>query len=71
MKNNKKAQQQKEENPAMMNQAEYYCPMHCEGDKTYNEPGDCPVCGMHLVPANSTGQDEGTKHHSHGGGHCC
>ncbi|MFI2742965.1 heavy metal translocating P-type ATPase [Zhouia sp. PK063] len=27
----------------------YYCPMHCEGDKTYNEPGDCPVCGMDLV----------------------
>jgi Cu2+-exporting ATPase len=27
----------------------YYCPMHCEGDKTYNQPGDCPVCGMHLV----------------------
>lgn len=26
----------------------YYCPMHCEGDKTYPEPGDCPVCGMHL-----------------------
>jgi Cu2+-exporting ATPase len=26
----------------------FYCPMHCEGDKTYNEPGDCPVCGMHL-----------------------
>jgi len=27
----------------------YYCPMHCEGDKTYEKPGDCPVCGMHLV----------------------
>ena len=27
---------------------EYYCPMHCEGDKTYDKPGDCPVCGMHL-----------------------
>jgi Cu2+-exporting ATPase len=22
--------------------------MHCEGDKTYDKPGDCPVCGMHL-----------------------
>src|SRR5690554_1989694 len=30
---------------------EYYCPMHCEGDKTYDKPGDCPVCGMHLVSA--------------------
>lgn len=27
----------------------YYCPMHCEGDKVYGKPGDCPVCGMHLV----------------------
>ena len=26
----------------------YYCPMRCEGDKTYDHPGDCPVCGMHL-----------------------
>ncbi len=27
----------------------YYCPMHCEGEKTYDQPGDCPVCGMDLV----------------------
>lgn len=27
----------------------YYCPMHCEGDKTYDKPGDCPVCGMDLI----------------------
>ncbi|MBU2995450.1 heavy metal translocating P-type ATPase [Cellulophaga baltica] len=27
----------------------FYCPMNCEGDKTYDEPGDCPVCGMDLV----------------------
>lgn len=27
----------------------YYCPMHCEEDKTYDQPGDCPVCGMDLV----------------------
>jgi P-type Cu+ transporter len=26
----------------------YYCPMFCEGDKTYDKPGDCPVCGMNL-----------------------
>lgn len=26
----------------------YYCPMHCEGNKTYNQPGNCPVCGMNL-----------------------
>ncbi len=27
----------------------FYCPMHCEGDKTYDEAGDCPVCGMDLI----------------------
>lgn len=27
----------------------FYCPMHCEGNKTYDQPGDCPVCGMDLV----------------------
>lgn len=27
----------------------YYCPMLCEGDKKYHAPGNCPVCGMHLV----------------------
>jgi len=27
----------------------FYCSMHCEGDKTYDHPGDCPVCGMDLV----------------------
>ncbi|HUZ61687.1 MAG TPA: heavy metal-binding domain-containing protein, partial [Hanamia sp.] len=27
----------------------FYCPMHCEGDKTYDKQGNCPVCGMDLV----------------------
>jgi Cu+-exporting ATPase len=25
---------------------QYYCPMLCEGDKKYAQPGNCPVCGM-------------------------
>jgi Cu+-exporting ATPase len=29
--------------------ATYYCPMHCEGAKVYNQPGSCPICGMDLV----------------------
>lgn len=35
----------------------YYCPMHCEGDKTYDQPGNCPVCGMNLekLPELATG----------------
>lgn len=32
-------------------EGKYYCPMHCEGDKVYDNPGNCPVCGMHLVKA--------------------
>ncbi|MEX0315472.1 MAG: heavy metal translocating P-type ATPase, partial [Allomuricauda sp.] len=31
----------------------FYCPMHCEGDKTYDKAGDCPVCGMDLVEEQS------------------
>lgn len=27
----------------------YQCPMKCEGEKVYNKPGNCPVCGMHLL----------------------
>jgi P-type Cu+ transporter len=26
----------------------YLCPMQCEGNKTYDKPGSCPVCGMNL-----------------------
>ena len=29
--------------------AAYHCSMNCEGDKTYAEPGKCPVCNMDLV----------------------
>jgi Cu2+-exporting ATPase len=48
----------------------YYCPMKCEGDKTYDEPGDCPVCNMHLVPVSQeshkiSGHEDHHKHHHH------
>jgi len=39
----------------------YYCPMHCEGDKTYDQPGSCPVCGMFLVSTDSA--DKQSDHH--------
>lgn len=29
----------------------YACPMKCEGVKTYDRPGKCPVCGMALKQA--------------------
>ena len=36
----------------------YECPMHCKlpGHRepyTQRGPGDCPVCGMHLVPRSA------------------
>lgn len=36
----------------------YYCPMYCEGDKTYDSNVGCPVCGMDLVkyPEKKTAQ---------------
>jgi Cu2+-exporting ATPase len=39
----------------------YYCPMHCEGDKTYDKPMACPVCGMDLVAIESKeGEEDST-----------
>jgi len=34
----------------------YICPMRCEADKTYDQPGDCPVCGMHLTEIMTFGE---------------
>lgn len=39
----------KNEMPKGKGTGTFYCPMHCEGDKTYDQAGDCPVCGMDLV----------------------
>ena len=44
----KPSEEIKKEKPAKGNGI-FYCPMHCEGEKTYDKPGDCPVCGMDLV----------------------
>ncbi len=40
----------KETTSPLRDSGRYYCPMQCEGDKVYGEPGDCPICGMDLVP---------------------
>jgi len=39
----------KEKQPKEKGTGTFYCSMPCEGDKTYDIPGDCPVCGMDLV----------------------
>ena len=44
---------------------QFECPMKCEGDKTYDTPGNCPVCNMNLNAMNSGKDAHG---HSHG---CC
>src|SRR5690606_20549068 len=44
----------KEERPKGKGTGVFYCPMHCEGDKTYDGPGNCPICGMDLVEEVST-----------------
>lgn len=31
----------------------YQCPMKCEGEKTYDKPGKCPVCGMDIQDVES------------------
>ena len=38
-----------EHDTEQMETTAYYCPMKCEGEKTYAEPGSCPKCGMDLV----------------------
>ncbi|MGB4973670.1 MAG: heavy metal translocating P-type ATPase, partial [Cyclobacteriaceae bacterium] len=42
-------QKEKHQKPKGKGTGTYYCPMHCEGEKTYDQSGDCPVCGMDLV----------------------
>ncbi len=63
--------------PALQTRIEYTCPMHPE--VVSDEPGNCPKCGMFLVPreteadatsAKATGHDHGTHDHGahdHGG----
>ncbi|MBK9014682.1 MAG: efflux RND transporter periplasmic adaptor subunit [Saprospiraceae bacterium] len=42
----------------------WQCPMKCEGDKTYHEPGNCPVCKMDLKPVEMPdGHDHSTMKH--------
>lgn len=45
--------EEKQEKPKGKGTGTFYCPMHCEGEKTYDKPGDCPVCGMDLVEEQS------------------
>ncbi len=43
---------------AQGHQHSYRCPMNCEGGKTYEKPGKCPICGMDLEHYDG-GEDNG------------
>ncbi|WP_297696161.1 heavy metal translocating P-type ATPase [uncultured Eudoraea sp.] len=43
------SEEMKMNTPKEVGNGPFYCPMHCEGEKIYEDPGDCPVCGMDLV----------------------
>ena len=49
----KEAHQHHHQTPKQKDNGTYYCPMHCEGEKTYDKPGDCPVCGCLLYTSPS------------------
>ncbi|MFC4095120.1 heavy metal translocating P-type ATPase [Euzebyella saccharophila] len=49
----------KKKKPVENGTGTFYCPMHCEGDKTYDKAGDCPVCGMDLVEEVATATPTG------------
>lgn len=39
----------------------YYCPMQCEGNKTYDSFGACPVCGMDLIPMAASMEEDNSE----------
>jgi hypothetical protein len=45
--------------------AKYQCPMKCEGEKTYDKPGQCPVCNMDLEKVETVHDDHKEHDHNH------
>ncbi len=43
----------------------YQCPMKCEGEKTYDKPGSCPVCNMDLEKIKDLNEQHDKNHHNH------
>jgi protein SCO1 len=54
----RKSQENTGNKPGQVNESaegiKYQCPMKCEGDKVYDEPGRCPVCKMYLAPVTKS-----------------
>lgn len=59
----------KQENSApaeqMVSEEIYQCPMKCEGDKTYDKPGQCPKCNMDLAKVEAGHTMENHEGHQH------
>ncbi|WP_439490109.1 copper-transporting P-type ATPase [Algoriphagus sp.] len=55
-------QQHSNPDKSLSTNGQYYCPMLCEGDKKYNQPGDCPVCGMDLVKEHKASDKIATEY---------
>ena len=43
----------------------YQCPMKCEGDKTYDKAGKCPVCNMNLSKVEAKKETKNQDDHNH------
>lgn len=48
--------------PEMIAVATYQCPMDCEKGKTYDKPGQCPVCKMDLQKQEADSDSEEHEH---------
>src|SRR6266849_3882563 len=42
----------------------FTCPMH--PDVKSNSPGNCPICGMQLIPVSNSGSGQAMAHGAHG-----
>ena len=49
----------------------YACPMDCEEGKTYEAPGQCPVCKMDLVEVDEVAETEVEATHGHEHTYAC
>ncbi len=48
-------------------EAKYQCPMNCEEGKTYDKPGQCPVCNMDLIEVQQNHEQH--EQHEHDSTH--
>ena len=53
------------ENNPVKTSVTYQCPMDCEHDKTYDNPGSCPVCKMDLQKVKISNNTESKTEHNH------